>query len=216
MNDLVLQRFCRIELLGVEVEARLDLADEPVIEAGSLGQLLEYKDSWRCRQLVRRLLDDGRLSGRSSHGESTDNSAENSGFSENKTGLRYQTRANFDAFKTEDVFVETVHEQVGAVVRDVEKLWLTERACLLVATASETERAWQVRTALVDFFLAFRRDQAVSGASTNEVCALRQEVADLRTEMVRHFGIDARLRKLEQKRGRAPSMNDRPMPSPRP
>jgi DNA-binding HxlR family transcriptional regulator len=203
---LVLQRFARVSLLGIEVEARIDLADEPVIEAGDLGRLLEYKESYKCRELVRRLVKDGRLSGRYSHGGSTEKSADNSGLSHTAL-VSVATRG------TSDVFVVTEREQVGTVVRDVDKLWLTERACLLVATASETERAWQVRTALVDFFMEHRRERtnptALSSTVVHEVLAARDEMRKLADEVravearvVQTMALDERLRNLEQKPGR--------------
>lgn len=206
-NHLILQRFCRIDLLGIEVEARLDLAEEPVIEAESLGTLLEYQRSRDCRDLVRRLLDRGRLSWRSRSSTATGNSAENSGLTAEVLPSDQRPGAPVD------VFVLTEREQVGTVVRDVDKLWLTERACLLVATASETDRAWQVRSALVDFFLAYRRANSGAASSTvvHEMRALREElrtlvdeVRGLRADIVQQLDIDARVRKLEARRERTP------------
>lgn len=135
-----------ITILDTPIDARLDLGDTPRIEAESLGILLEYDRPRKCRELVRRMLDEKRLSWLSPHGGATENSANNSGWSG-------------------DVFIEEHHGQVGAAIRDTEKLWLSERACLLVATASETERAWQVRTALVDFFMEHRQTH-ISKATT--------------------------------------------------
>ncbi len=107
------------------------------------------------------------------------------------------------------MFVVTEREQVGTVVRDVDKLWLTERACLLVATASETERAWQVRTALVDFFLACRRERAnptgLSSTVVHEALAARDEVRQLHADITAKLDLDARVRKLETRHGRSPT-----------
>jgi hypothetical protein len=61
---IVLRRFARVNLLGLDIDARTDLADEPVIEAEDLGKLLEYQRPRDCRDLVRRLIDRGRLSWR--------------------------------------------------------------------------------------------------------------------------------------------------------
>lgn len=134
-------------LLGTPLEARLLPGDEPRIEAETLGQLLGYDRPRKARELVKRMLAEGRMN------------------------------AN-------DVCPTVGQSLLPTIGRPPEQLWLSERAMLLVAAASETERAWQVRTALVDFFLTFRRGGGPhardEGAVLAEVRALRAEVGELR------------------------------------
>lgn len=182
MSNLVLQHITRVSMLGMDLDARTDLADEPCIEAETLGVLLEYKRPRVCRELVRRLVDDGRLSCTAPHGTAPQNSADNSGLSSAE-------------HRAVDVYPVEVIEPHGVRLGTTEQLWLTERACLLVATASETDRAWQVRTALVDFFLACRRER--TNASTPSV----HVPEPFRTLVVMVAGIDARLHDLEVRSG---------------
>ena len=88
-NALVLQRFVRVPLLGIEVDFRLNIADEPLLEAEQLGVLLEYKRPRKCRELVQRLVDDGRLSRTAPHGGAPQNSPDNSMFRETDRPVAY-------------------------------------------------------------------------------------------------------------------------------
>jgi hypothetical protein len=173
-----MQRFARVPMLGINIDARLDIANEPCIEAEDLGRLLEYGRPRDCRDLVRRLLDAKRLSRTARSCTAPQNSADNS--------TVVQTN------RSADVFAVEVIEQHGVRAGTTEQLWLTERAALLVATASDTERAWQVRTALVDFFVAYRKQGVV------EVRAMLEEMRALRADIGAQLALDGRVRTLEQ------------------
>jgi hypothetical protein len=191
VSSTVMQRFARVSMLGIDVEARTDLADEPCVEAEDLGRLLEYKDYHMCRRLVRRLLDDGRLSRTAFHSGSPQNSADNS-------GLSVATQ------RPTDVFVVHVDGQLGVRPGTIEQLWLTERACLLVATASDTDRAWQVREALVDFFVQARKQRAGGDHRVlDEARAMVDEARAIRADVARQLDLDKRVRQLEARRGEA-------------
>jgi hypothetical protein len=192
VSSIVLQRLARVSMLGIDVDARTDLADEPCLEAEDLGRLLEYERPRAARQLVRRLIENARLSARSPRCVATENSADNS--------MVVATDQ-----RPADVFVVEQHGQVGTVVRTTEQLWLTERACLLVATASDTDRAWQVREALVDFFVHVRRERiGASGAALTQAQALVDEARAIREDVARQLELDKRVRQLEQRRERRP------------
>lgn len=207
-NSIVLQHICRAKILGIDIDTRLNIADEPLLEAEQLGQLLEYKRHRKCRELVQRLVDDGRLSCTAPRRGAPQNSADNS----QSVGTDHPPA---------DVYAVEVIEPHGVRFGTTEQLWLTERACLLVATASETERAWQVRTALVDFFLAYRRQGLRNGTVENSSMAglelIRDEVRQLVDEaraieqrVVHSMAIDTRLRALEARQPRQPPQQPSP------
>jgi len=172
-------------MLGIDVDARLDIADEPCIEAEDLGRLLEYGRPRDCRDLVRRIVDAGRLSRTARRSTAPQNSADNSTFRETN--------------RPADVFAVEVIEQHGVRPGTTEQLWLTERAALLVATASDTERAWQVRTALVDFFIAYRNERRTGGDDARlDARAMLDEARAIRDDVARMLQLDGRVRTLEQ------------------
>lgn len=193
-NALVLQNFTRVSLLGLDIDMHTNIADEPVIEAKDLGRLLEYKDSRKCRDLVRNLVSAGKIVPYGGSFGTPQNSAE----------IDVSVRPNHDRPK---VYAVNTIETHGVRPGTTEQLWMPVETCVLVATASETAKAWEVSVALVRFFFTYNdrsNPRGLSSAVAREVLAARDEMRALRADIVQQLDIDARVRKLEARRERTP------------